>query len=80
MTRSLVQERRNQRQLVNGRYYSGHALDQLQDRGIMPSVVETAIQHGRKIPDSTANVFIDDINRIKVVVNRDGEVITVITL
>ena len=80
LTRSLVQERRNQRQLVNGRYYSGHVLDQLQDRGIMPSVVETAIQHGRKIPDSTANVFIDDINRIKVVVNRDGEVIKIITL
>ena len=80
LERSPMQKTRNHRQLVNGRLYSGHALDQLQDRGIMPSVVENAIQHGRQIPNSNGTAFVDDINRIKVIVNRNGEIITVITL
>ncbi|MCD0217070.1 polymorphic toxin MafB class 1, partial [Enterobacter hormaechei subsp. steigerwaltii] len=34
---------------INGRQYSGHALDRMQDRGIMPSVIENTIQTGQQI-------------------------------
>lgn len=33
---------------INGRTYSGHALDLMQRDGVMPSVVENAIRNGQK--------------------------------
>ena len=32
--------------VINGRQYTGHAIDRMQGRGIMPSVVEDTIAHG----------------------------------
>ncbi|EAQ96130.1 RHS repeat-associated core domain-containing protein [Congregibacter litoralis] len=36
---------------VAGRQYSGHAFDQMQNRGVMPSSVENAIKQGKSSPD-----------------------------
>jgi len=41
---------RNEPAVVGDRSYSGHALDRMQDRGVMPSVVEHAIQNGVATP------------------------------
>ncbi len=39
---------------VNGLPYSGHTFDQMQNRGIMPPVVEHAIKVGKQSPDQCA--------------------------
>ena len=36
---------------MDGREYTGHAFDQMQNRGVMPSVVENAVKNGTKTPD-----------------------------
>ncbi|MHA6879177.1 RHS repeat-associated core domain-containing protein, partial [Ralstonia pseudosolanacearum] len=66
---------------INGRDYSGHALDRMQGRGVPPSAVEEAIQNGAPEPGNTAGttVYTDIANGIRVVVNAVGRVITVIT-
>ena len=70
----------NQRTVIDGRLYTGHALDRMQGRGIPPSAVEEAIQHGRKAPGNTPDttVHIGD-NGVVAVTGSDGQVITVIT-
>lgn len=42
------QQVRNADGEVNGQAYSGHAFDQMQNRGIMPSVVQNTIQTGSR--------------------------------
>ena len=63
---------------IQGRTYTGHALDQMQGRGIPPSVVEDTIATGNQSPSyDDATVF--DTNQARVVLNPDGSVKTVIT-
>jgi len=65
---------------IGSREYSGHAFDQMRNRGIMPSVVENTIRSGVKLPGNTAaeSVFFDSVNKIKVVVDKaSGRVVTV---
>ncbi len=71
----------NQPSTVNGIDYSGHALDQMQGRGITPSVVEDTIATGEKAPGNTpgTTVYTSSQNRVSVVTNSNGRVITVIT-
>ena len=60
--------------------YSGHAFDQMQNRGIMPSVVENTINVGQQFPTraGTAGYF-DPGNNLRVIVNsQNGTVVTVI--
>ena len=38
---------------IGGRYYTGHALDRMQGRGLVPSVIEDAIATGTKSPGNT---------------------------
>ncbi|WP_374654323.1 DUF4258 domain-containing protein [Phenylobacterium sp.] len=75
------QPRRNQGGKVGQREYSGHAFDQMQNRGIMPSVVENTIKTGKSYstrPGTTG--YYDKNNNITVIVNsKSGRVITVIT-
>jgi hypothetical protein len=71
----------NQPTTIGGRPFSGHALDQMQARGITPSVVENTIQHGRpftgKTPGTTG--YYDPVNNIRVITNdTTGNVIMVI--
>lgn len=67
---------------VNGREYSGHAFDRMQERGVTPSVVENTIQNPtRRTPDPNApgeTIYYDSNNNITVVVDdASGRVITV---
>ena len=54
----------NADEVINGRRYTGHALDQAQNRGLTTSVVEDAIQNGRgsadPIPGRTRNFSPDN--------------------
>jgi hypothetical protein len=65
---------------IGGRDYTGHAVDQMQGRGVPPSVVEDAIQNGEKSPDPipgrTRNYSPE--NNVTVITDSDGTVVTVI--
>ncbi len=63
---------------INGRDFTGHAFDQMRDRGIFPSVVENTIQNGIPYPGNTPGTtqYYDQNNNVTVVVNMDGGVIT----
>jgi RHS repeat-associated protein len=65
---------------INGIDYSGHALDQMQNRGYLPSVVENAINNGEQFdtkPGTTG--YYDPVNNVRVIVNSNtGNIITVI--
>ncbi len=72
---------RNSPATIGERTFSGHALDQMQNRGIPPSVVDNAIKHGEPFPGKNPGTqgFFDAINKVRVIINSDtGTVITVI--
>jgi RHS repeat-associated protein len=63
--------------VVNGRFYSGHALDQMQSQGLTPSVVEDTIARGTMSPGNTSGTWKYSTGQASVVVNRGGNVVTV---
>lgn len=69
----------NQPGTINGRDYSGHALDRVQQQGIMPSAVENATRGPAipgKVPGTTA--YYDGANNITVITDSaSGRVVTV---
>ncbi len=69
----------NQPSTINDRDYSGHALDQMQNRGVTPSVIENTIITGKRVPGKVPGTFeyIDNINGVNVIVNSSGRVVTV---
>lgn len=71
---------RNTPSVINGRKFTGHALDQMQNRGILsPTAVNDVIKNPAKIlPGNTpgTSVFIRD--NLKVVTNAMGDVLTVV--
>ena len=76
-----LQAVRNTPEVIGGRNFSAHALDQMQNRGIMPSVVENTIKQGTSFPGNTAGTtgFFDAVNNVRVIVNsQNGTVVTVI--
>lgn len=65
---------------IGDRDYSGHAIDRIQGRGFILSVVENTIQSGQsmpgKIPGTTSHY--DPVNDITVITDTDsGRVITI---
>jgi RHS repeat-associated protein len=72
------QKVRNSPTTIQGRFYGGHALDQMQNRGFTPSVVEETIQSGVGMPNKIAGriQFYDPVNNISVII-EDGEIVTV---
>jgi filamentous hemagglutinin len=65
---------------VGGISYSGHALDEMQSDGIVPSVVKDVIENGTKVPGKIPGtvVYYNSTNNITVVTNpTSGNVITV---
>ena len=74
------QKVRNQPTSINGREYSGHALDQMQNRGIMPSVVDNTIKTGQTFSTRAGTKgFYDSVNNVRVITNsQTGNVVTVI--
>ncbi|MGN0929302.1 MAG: hypothetical protein ACI4N3_01540 [Alphaproteobacteria bacterium] len=75
-----IQSGTNKPTTILDRYYTGHALDQMQGRGLSPSVVENTISSGTKEINSSATkiYYYDKINKVNVVTNNEGSVITVI--
>lgn len=72
---------RNAPETINGRDFSGHAIDRMQERGFTPSVIENAIQNGARGAGNRPNtsVFTDSVNNLRVITNSEnGRVITVI--
>ena len=70
----------NQPTTIGGRPFSGHAIDQMQARGIPPSVVENTIQNGRPFAGNTPGTtgYFDPVNNVVVITNSTtGNVITV---
>ncbi|MFW9882521.1 MAG: RHS repeat-associated core domain-containing protein, partial [Candidatus Thorarchaeota archaeon] len=74
------QKIRNKPDLINGRKYTGHALDRMQDRGLMPSVIENVISESQVFPGSLTETYeyYDVVNKLKVIVGDSGQVITII--
>ena len=63
--------------VINGRQYTGHAIDRMQGRGIMPSVVEDTIAHGISYPGYDGKtVYYNSNNNISVILNSNGDVVT----
>jgi hypothetical protein len=67
---------------IDGLDYSGHALDQMQGRGVPPSAVKDAVESGsskpdKQYPDSRTEHTSQD-GRVRVITGNDsGRVITV---
>jgi RHS repeat-associated protein len=72
------QKTRNSNGEVGGRQYSGHAFDQMQNRGVMPSSVENAMKYGKSSPDPIKGRtrYFDADNNITVV-SEAKKVVTV---
>jgi RHS repeat-associated protein len=63
--------------VIDGINYSGHALDQMQGRGLVPSVVKDAITNPlRTVPGNMANTTVSYGNGVKVITNEAQKVIT----
>lgn len=80
LRRPNYQSKINFSKLINSRKYSGHALDQMQSRGIVPSVVENTIAHGKPYPTKPKTKgYYDSVNDVRVIINSEtGEVVTAI--
>jgi RHS repeat-associated protein len=64
---------------IDGRDYTGHALDRMQGRGVPPSAVEDAIRHGQSSPGIQPGTTVNNgLNGVTVVTGDQGQVITVI--
>lgn len=75
-----LQPVRNSPTSIGQRQFSGHALDQMQNRGIPPSVVENTIQHGIPFPGKRPGTqrFYDPVNNVSVIIDSEnGTVVTV---
>ena len=64
---------------INGRDYTGHALDRMQGRGVTPSSVEDAIENGTSTPGNQPDTTVHSGDGVTVVTGSNGQVITVIT-
>ena len=74
------QSTRNTATTIDGQSYSGHALDQMQNRGLMPSVVGNTIKNGETFPSRPGTTgYYDPVNNVRVITNSNtGTVITAI--
>lgn len=63
---------------IGGRRYTGHALDRMQERGFMPTVIDDVVRSNSGVPgrDNTY-IHYSPENDISVVVNEFGDVVTV---
>ena len=70
---------RNRPAVINGRKYTGHALDRMQGRGYTPSVVEDIVTNPLiKDKGNGAGAWIRQNDNGRVIINDNGDVITVI--
>ena len=80
LVNAAIQPLRNQATTISGRQFTGHALDQMQNRGFMPSVVENTIRQGTSFPTRAGTTgFYDAVNNVRVITDSaSGRVVTVI--
>ena len=58
----------NQKTTINGRVYVGHALGQMQVRGLVLSVIENTIKYAERFPAAKGRIgFNDPINNVTVI-------------
>jgi len=76
---SKIQPIRNKTQIIDGMDFSGHALDQMQNRGITPSIVKHILNNGEVVKSSPGiKIMYDKVNRLQVVTNsQTNKIITV---
>jgi hypothetical protein len=78
----VFQPARNVPEVIGDRTFTGHALDQMQNRGITPSVVEDAISPSNLVGAENrpgTNIYYSGTNGVRVITNSNGDVVTVIT-
>ena len=72
---------RNNPVIIGNRKYSAHAVDQMQNRGYMPSLIEhivgTRTGGPNKVPGRIQ--YYDPNIRLKVITEADGEIVTIFT-
>jgi RHS repeat-associated protein len=70
---SKLKVTRNTETVINGRKYSAHAQDDMQNRGVMPSVVENTIAHGKVVPGTSMDrvVYYEPDNDVFVILQGD---------
>lgn len=75
----LVRPGSNNPDIIGGIEYSGHALDEMQEEGIFPSVVENAIRNSESETGKREGTlsFYDSENNVTVIISSEGKVITV---
>ena len=62
---------------IGGRRYSGHSLDRMQGRGLVPSVIEDIIAHPTvRVSQEEGKMLLKNANGA-VVINATGDVVTV---
>ncbi|NJP99514.1 hypothetical protein HCK00_02900 [Streptomyces sp. PLAI1-29] len=70
----------NEPATIEGRDYTGHAIDRMQERGLMPSVVENAVRVGEKMSGKRAGTtaYYEAENNVTVITDTaTGRVVTV---
>jgi Domain of unknown function (DUF4258) len=70
----------NTPETIGGREYSGHALDRMQERGYLPSVVENTIRTGTASGGNSTGTtkYYDAVNNVSVIIdNATKRVVTV---
>lgn len=74
----LYKEKRHYPTVINGRVYTGHGLDRMQERGFIPEVVENVIRNGIMIGTNKEKTrYYDKINQINVITCEKGNIISV---
>lgn len=72
------QPTRNSPTTINERYYTAHALDRMQDRGIPPSAVEDTIKNNPSTNSyNSTRKFYSPSNNVTVITNSTGDVVMV---
>jgi len=77
----LFQPIKNPATTINGRQYTGHAIDQMQNRGIFPSAVENTIKNGLNFTgkQQDTQLYYVAANNISVIVNKINEIVITTT-
>ncbi|MDA7028018.1 hypothetical protein PJ311_15705 [Bacillus sp. CLL-7-23] len=57
--------------------YNEFIKDYVNSRNIPPTVIENAIKNGKKLPGNRKGTFTHETEDVKVVLNENGDVITV---
>jgi hypothetical protein len=66
----------NAETIISGRVFSGHALNEMQSSGLMPSVIEDVIVNGSRAAGNETGTFVHQLNGVRVITNQSGKVVT----